>query len=69
MNSQPSRELAIGLLAEDAAREVDNARRTFKDSTQSGDHTPQLVHQFDTFAWHDPAGARVKQWLGATTRR
>jgi tetratricopeptide (TPR) repeat protein len=54
---------------QDAAREVDNARRTFKDSTQSGDHTPQLLNQFSGFGWPDPAGARVKQWLAAITRR
>jgi hypothetical protein len=53
----------------DAAREVDNARRTFKDSTQSGDHTPQLLRQFDAANWPDPAGARVRQWLAAITRR
>jgi hypothetical protein len=53
----------------DAARELDAARRAFKDSTQSGDHTPQLLRLFHTFNWPDPAGARVKQWLAAITRR
>ncbi len=53
----------------DAAREIDNARRTFKDSTQSGDHTPQLLRQFGEFGWRDPAGTRVKQWLAAIKRR
>jgi serine/threonine protein kinase len=53
----------------DVVREIDAARRTFKDSTQSGDHTPQLLLQFEAMAWPDPAGPRVKQWLAAVTRR
>jgi tetratricopeptide (TPR) repeat protein len=53
----------------DAARELDAARRTFKDSTQSGDHTPQLLRMFEKLDWVDPAGSRVKQWLAAITRR
>ncbi len=53
----------------DAARELDAARRTFKDSTQSGDHTPQLLKRFEQFDWAEPAGGRVRQWLDAITRR
>jgi len=52
----------------DVARELDAARRTFKDSSQSGDHTPQLLNQFDTLTWPDPAGARVKSWVQALKR-
>jgi hypothetical protein len=52
----------------DTARELDAARRTFKDSTQSGDHTPQLLRQFDTMEWPEPAGSRVKSWLQAMQR-
>jgi hypothetical protein len=47
----------------DVVRELDAARRAFRDTTQSGDHTPQLLRHFDRMAWPDPAGARVKQWL------
>jgi serine/threonine protein kinase len=53
----------------DLVRELDLARRTFKDTTQSGDHTPQLLRMFDAMSWPEPAGGRVKQWLGAITRR
>ena len=52
----------------DAARELDAARRTFKDTTQSGDHTPQLLRQFEEAGWTEPAGGRVRQWL-ETIRR
>jgi serine/threonine protein kinase len=54
---------------QDLVRELDAARRTFKDSTQSGDHTPQLLRHFDAMGWSDPAGSRVKQWLTAVTKR
>lgn len=49
----------------DVVREVDAARRSFRDATQSGDHTPQLLRHFDSLEWPDAAGARVKQWLRA----
>lgn len=47
----------------DVVRELDAARRAFRDTNQSGDHTPQLLRQFDALDWPDAAGARVKQWL------
>jgi serine/threonine protein kinase len=53
----------------DAVREIASARRAFKDASQSGDHTPQLLHLFDRLSWPDPAGGRVKQWLASLTRR
>ncbi|MSP24943.1 MAG: hypothetical protein EXR75_07200 [Myxococcales bacterium] len=52
----------------DTARELDSARRAFRDTTQSGDHTPQLLRQFERMNWPDPAGTRVKQWLRAVAR-
>ena len=52
----------------DAARELDAARRVFRDTNQSGDHTPQLLRQFDRMGWAEPAAERVKQWLRAVTR-
>jgi len=52
----------------DTAKELDAARRTFKDSSQSGDHTPQLLHRFDAQNWPDPAKGRVKSWLQALKR-
>jgi serine/threonine protein kinase len=52
----------------DVVRELDAARRTFRDTTQSGDHTPQLLRHFDRMQWPDPAGSRVRQWLRAVTR-
>jgi eukaryotic-like serine/threonine-protein kinase len=54
---------------QDAAREIDLARRTFKDATQSGDHTPQLLRHFDGMRWSEPAAGRVRQWLQAVSRR
>ena len=53
----------------DVVRELDAARRTFKDATQSGDHSPQLLRHFDAMGWPEPANARVKQWLSSITRR
>jgi hypothetical protein len=47
----------------DVVRELDAARRAFRDANQSGDHTPQLLRHFDTLEWPEAAGARVKQWL------
>ncbi len=52
----------------EAARELDAARKTFKDSTQSGDHTPQLLRQFDEMGWPEPSGNRVRQWLESIRR-
>ncbi|MEM9691581.1 MAG: AAA family ATPase [Myxococcota bacterium] len=52
----------------DAAREIDAARRTFKDASQSGDHTPQLLESFADMAWQEPAAARVDAWRQAITR-
>jgi len=56
----------LGALEErwlDVVREVDAARRAFRDTNQSGDHTPQLLRHFDGLGWPDAAGVRVKQWL------
>ncbi len=53
----------------DVVRELDAARRTFRDTTQSGDHTPQLLRHFDRLDWPDAAGSRVKQWLRAVTAK
>lgn len=52
----------------DAAREIDSARRTFKDSTQSGDHTPHLLKRFQKMNWSGHAGRRVEQWLNVLER-
>ena len=48
---------------QDCEREIDLARRTFKDSAQSGDHTPQLLHQFAEMGWPEPMNTRVRNWL------
>ncbi len=53
----------------DVTRELDAARRTFKDSTQSGDHTPQMLRHFVEMEWPDPAGDRVRQWHASITQR
>jgi serine/threonine protein kinase len=53
----------------DVVRELDAARRSFKDSSQSGDHTPQLLLHFDAMQWPDPPGSRVKQWSEIIRRR
>ncbi len=49
----------------DVVRELDAARRTFRDTTQNGDHTPQLLRHFDRMTWPEPAAGRVKQWVRA----
>jgi eukaryotic-like serine/threonine-protein kinase len=53
----------------DTTRELDAARRTFKDSTQSGDHTPQLLRMFQSMSWPEPAASRVAQWMSVLARR
>ncbi len=53
----------------DVVRELDAGRRTFKDSTQSGDHTPQLLRHFEAMNWPEPANMRVAQWLASIMRR
>jgi len=54
---------------DDAGREIDAARRTYKDSVQCGDHTPQLLSHFASMKWVKPAGTRVQQWLNTISRR
>lgn len=53
----------------EVTREIDAARRTFKDLSQSGDHTPQLLRHLDGMGWPEPAASRVKQWLKSVTQR
>ncbi|HHH30305.1 MAG TPA: hypothetical protein ENK57_18455 [Polyangiaceae bacterium] len=53
----------------DVVRELDAARRTFKDATQSGDHTPQLLRMFSTMSWPEAPAQRVKQWQETIARR
>ena len=50
---------------DEAAQQLDAARKTFKDATQSGDHTPGLLRRFAAIQWPDPAGSRVTRWLHA----
>ena len=54
---------------QDAARELDAARKIYRDATQSGDHTPQLLVLFDRMGWPEPAGQRVRQWLSTVQQR
>ena len=53
----------------DVVRELDAARRTFKDATQSGDHTPQLLRMFSSMGWPDAPAQRVKQWQETIAKR
>lgn len=55
--------------AADAARELDAARKTYRDANQSGDHTAQLLAVFDRMGWPEPAGQRVKHWLSSIHHR
>jgi serine/threonine protein kinase/tetratricopeptide (TPR) repeat protein len=54
---------------QDAARELDAARKVYRDATQSGDHTPLLLALFDRMGWPEPAGQRVRQWLASIQNR
>ncbi|MBI4955540.1 MAG: protein kinase [Myxococcales bacterium] len=53
----------------DTLRELNNARRSFKDPVRTGDHTLQLLRTFDRMGWPEPARGRVQQWLAAIERR
>lgn len=53
----------------DAAREIDEARRTFSDANQSGDHTPQLLALFERQDWQDPARGKILQWRASIRDR
>ncbi|WP_437930823.1 protein kinase [Sorangium sp. So ce291] len=46
----------------EAARELDAARASFKDS-RTGDHTPQLLERFARMGWPKPAGTRISGWM------
>ncbi|MEP7127121.1 MAG: hypothetical protein ABJE95_39675, partial [Byssovorax sp.] len=49
----------------DAARDLDLARATFKDSGRTGDHTPQLLERFAKMGWPKPASTRIAAWRKA----
>ncbi len=49
----------------DAARDLDTARATFKDSGRTGDHTPQLLERFAKMGWPKPASTRIAAWRKA----
>jgi tetratricopeptide (TPR) repeat protein len=53
----------------EAARELDAARKTYRDANQSGDHTAQLLALFDRMGWPEPARQRVRQWLASIQHR
>jgi serine/threonine protein kinase len=53
---------------QDAAREVDLARATFKDATRTADHTPQLLDRFAKMGWPKPASTRIAAWRRAIGR-
>jgi hypothetical protein len=48
----------------EAARELEAARASFKDS-RTGDHTPQLLARFARMGWPKPAGTRISAWMKA----
>ena len=50
-------------------RELQDARRTFKDPNRTGDHTLQLLRLYDRMKWPEPARSRIQQWLQAIERR
>ncbi len=50
---------------QDAAREIDHARASFKEGTRTGDHTPQLLERFARMGWPKPASTRVASWRRA----
>ena len=55
---------------QDAAREIDLARASFKDATRTADHTPQLLERFARMGWPKPASTRIAAWrrmLGRTS--
>jgi hypothetical protein len=49
---------------QEAARELDAARASFKDG-RTGDHTPQLLSRFAKMGWPKPAGTRISGWMRA----
>ncbi len=49
----------------DAARDLDAARSAFKDSSRTGDHTPQLLERFTRMGWPKPASTRIAAWRKA----
>jgi hypothetical protein len=53
---------------QDAAREIDLARATFKDATRTADHTPQLLDRFARMGWPKPASTRISAWRRALGR-
>jgi tetratricopeptide (TPR) repeat protein len=54
---------------DDAARELDEARRAFSDASQSGDHTPQLLALFERMGWQEPAHSRITSWRASLVER
>lgn len=54
---------------DEAGRELDAARRVFRDTNQCGDHTPQLLVLYQRMGWHGAAGQRVEQWLAMIEKR
>jgi hypothetical protein len=73
MEAEPKqhRHLTLAWLAshegrhQDAARELDAARASFKEATRTGDHTPQLLARFERLRWPKLAGSRVAEWSKA----
>lgn len=53
---------------QDAAREIDQARASFKDASRTADHTPQLLERFARMGWPKPASTRVSAWRRAIGR-
>jgi hypothetical protein len=53
---------------QDAVREIDLARATFKDATRTADHTPQLLDRFARMGWPKPASTRIASWRRAIGR-
>ena len=53
---------------QDAAREIEQARASFKDASRTADHTPQLLERFARMGWPKPASTRIAAWRRAIGR-
>jgi hypothetical protein len=51
-----------------AAAEIEEARSSFHDWVQTGDHTPALLKRLSKLHWEGPARARIGSWLQGVER-
>ncbi|MDI1432230.1 MULTISPECIES: serine/threonine-protein kinase [Polyangium] len=54
---------------QDAANELDLARKTFQDPRRTGDHTPELLRRFSRMGWPAPASETIAAWTRALSTR